>query len=122
MRRPRLYSVLLLSAIATVLMVLLNRTSAYAVIEVTDGAKSPPAASPRLIVELEKPPLAQVFNTSVSAAAADGTLDVNAAAAQAYIAELQADQAAFVESLQAAMPDVSVSSYINELGVADAGC
>src|SRR5690606_7827665 len=114
-----LFSILLLSTIATVLMVLLGSARADAVVEVTDGAKASPPASPRLIVELETPPLAQVFKTSVSSAAADCTIDVNVSSAQAYIAEIQAEQAAFVQQLQAAMPDVTVSNYINEMGVAE---
>ena len=78
-----------------------------------------PAESPRLIVELESPPLALAFAASeVQAAGINGKLDVNAASAQAYLAQLQAEQATFVAQMQSALTDASVATYINELGVA----
>jgi subtilisin family serine protease len=88
---------------------------------VTDGLAAPgspmPLESPRLIVELESPPLAAAYQTELaSAAAADGSLDVASSAAQAYINQLQAEQAAFVSTLQAAMPSATVASYLDEAG------
>jgi subtilisin family serine protease len=47
---------------------------------------------------------------------ANGRLDVRSSAAQAYVAQLEAEQAAFVSQMQAALPSVSVASYINESG------
>lgn len=79
-----------------------------------------PLESPRLIVELDSPPLAAAYSQSqVQAAGVNGQLDVNASAAQAYVTQLQAEQAAFVSQMQTVLAEASVSTYINELGVAE---
>jgi subtilisin family serine protease len=74
--------------------------------------------SHRVIVELQSPPLAIHYKTMISAQAANGRLDVQSAAAQQYVAQLKAEQAAFVSTLQATIPGASVSTYINENGAA----
>lgn len=75
--------------------------------------------SHRLIVELDSPPLAVAYGDRVNAAGVNGRLDVNTPDAQAYIAQLQAEQAAFVARMGAVLQDASVSTFINELGVAE---
>ena len=91
---------------------------------VTDGpadvaATRAPAASPRLIVELDSPPLAVAIEDQVQSAAVNGVLDANSAAAQAYINQLQAEQAAFVSAMQTAIPSANVSSFRNEGGATE---
>jgi len=73
--------------------------------------------SPRLIVELQSPPLSVVYKTQLHAAAADGKLDVNAPDAQAYIAQLQAEQAAFVAAMLTILPQARVTTFTDELGM-----
>lgn len=119
MRNRRIFPLLLLSLMSAALLILLTRAETFAVIRETDGPRASPPASSRLIVELTTPPLAEAYKSMASAAAADGALDANASAAQAYIAQVQAEQAAFLSSLQAAMPGVAVSSFINEAGAAE---
>jgi subtilisin family serine protease len=87
---------------------------------VEDGGHSPAQESNRLIVELASPPLAVAFRSEVSAAAVNGKLDANVPAAQAYISQLQAEQAAFVSTMQSAVAGTSVASFINETGAAEA--
>ena len=83
----------------------------------SDVAKRP-LESPRLIVELESPPLAAAFGTAeVQAASVDGRLDVDSSAAVAYINQLQAEQATFVSEMRSVMSEASVGTFINELGV-----
>lgn len=86
---------------------------------VTDGpvVDSQPAYSHRLIVELERAPLAEVYQSLPGARSADGRMNPRAGAAAAYIAEIQAEQAAFMVQLQQAMPQARVSTYINEFGM-----
>ena len=78
------------------------------------------ADSNRLIVELESPPLAAAFRSEVSAAAVNGKLDANVPAAQAYINQLQAEQAAFVSTMQATVAGATVANFINESGFSEA--
>ena len=73
--------------------------------------------SPRLIVELQSPPLSAIYRTQVHAATADGKLDVSASDARAHIAQLQAEQAAFVAQMQTILPQARVSTFTNELGL-----
>ncbi len=75
--------------------------------------------SNRLIVELESPPLAAAFRSTVNAATADGKLDANAQTAQAYISQLQAEQAAFVSTMQSAVAGTTVARFVNEMGIAE---
>lgn len=74
------------------------------------GDATSPATSPYLIVELESPPLAAIQSTTRS------KLDMNAPDAQAYISQLQAEQAAFMAELQNVLTDASVATFINETG------
>ncbi len=86
---------------------------------VTDGhsaATRTLSTSPRLIVQLQTPPLAVAFQDLVGAAAANGRLDANATTAQAYISQLQAEQATFVSNMQATLNAATVSTYLDELG------
>ena len=89
---------------------------------VSDGVDQPvpaPLPSPRLIVELETPPLAAVYRNQVQAASVNGRLDVTAPDAQTYIRQLQEEQAAFVSQMLAALPNARVSSFTNEFGAAE---
>lgn len=76
--------------------------------------------SHRLIVQLESPPLAVWAGQTRQALKANGRLDVQSAAAQSYVAQLQAEQAAFISAMQAALPGATVDNFVNELGVAEA--
>ena len=90
--------------------------------DLTDGPAtptSPQGSSPNLIVELQAAPLAVAYLSDVKAAAVNGRLDANSTAAQAYINQLQAEQAAFVSNMQAALADASVATFINEAGMAE---
>lgn len=90
--------------------------------DLTDGpitAKAPTGASPNLIVELESAPLAVAYLSQVQAAAVNGKLDASSTAAQAYINQLQAEQAAFVSTMQTALTDATVATFINEAGMAE---
>jgi subtilisin family serine protease len=108
--------------VALVLSLLLAPGAQAEVRPVTDAGEPPgaslgaPPQSPRLIVELTSPPLAAVYQTDVAAAAVSGRLDTDAAAAQAYISQLQAEQSAFVSALQTVLPSATVSTYRNETG------
>lgn len=92
---------------------------------------TPPAApatdaaySHRLIVELKSPSLAlwasaQTSQNAPHAASlwnAEGLLNVQAPAAQAYVAQLKAEQAAFVSTLRTTLPSASVDYLVNEFG------
>ncbi len=108
-----------LGVILTVLaLTLLFGAMAYAE-GVTDGPAPTAPASPRLIVELESPPLAAAYGDMVGTASADGTLDMRSPGAQTYIAALQAEQAVFVSRMQTALPGARVSTFTNELGAAE---
>lgn len=87
----------------------------------TDGPGATAAAtrtSPRLIVQLQTPPLAEAFRNLVGAAAVNGKLDANATTAQTYVSQLQAEQAAFVSNMQAVLNTATVSTYLDEVGAA----
>lgn len=79
-----------------------------------------PAASHRLIVELDSAPLAIWAQSELSAQSVGGRLDVNSPAAQSYVAQLQSEQQAFINTMQANVPGAQVSSFINELGQPEA--
>lgn len=78
-----------------------------------------PAVSHRFIVELQSPPLALQYKQMIGAQSADGKLDANSTAAQSYVAQLQAEQAAFVAQMQTALPNAKVSTYIDENGISN---
>ncbi len=58
--------------------------------------------------------------SELSAQSAGGKLDVNSPAAQSYVAQLQSEQQAFINTMQANVPGAQVSSFINELGQPEA--
>ncbi len=97
------------------------------------GPVSPTADSPsstaaagktshRLIVELTSPPLVTYLGAGAAGTAADAAgsaaagIDVQSAAAQAYLDVLAAEQTAFVQSMQASLPEATVSTFMNEYG------
>lgn len=89
--------------------------------DLTDGntgtpSTSTPEASHRLIVVLASEPLAVKYKSMVGAQSVDGRLDTESTSAQQYVAQLQAEQATFVNAMQSVMPDARVSSYIDEYG------
>ena len=73
-----------------------------------------PVTSHRLIVELESPALAT--SSAASRAFTNGQLDISSAAAQAHINRLQQEQAQFIKTMQASLPNVSVATFKNESG------
>ncbi len=91
--------------------------------ELTDGNGSTPdgqpAVSHRFIVELQSAPLAVQYKEMVGAQSVDGKLDASSTTAQSYVAQLQAEQAAFVSQMQAALPNAKVSTYIDENGISN---
>jgi subtilisin family serine protease len=82
----------------------------------TDASTQPSQAGYRLIVELESPPLAVWYQTAEGAQTASGQLDAQSPAAQSYSAQLEAEQAVFLDSLQKAIPGASPSQYVDEGG------
>ena len=91
--------------------------------ELTDGngttPDGQPAVSHRFIVELQSAPLAVQYTEMVGAQSVDGRLDANSTVAQSYVAQLQAEQAAFVAQMQTALPNAKVSTYIDENGISN---
>jgi hypothetical protein len=91
-------------------------------IEITDDAglqladSTADAVSHRLIVQLESPSLSEYAAATEAAWASGGRINFQAPEALAYVAQLEAEQAAFVNEMKAAMPNASVSQYINEVG------
>ena len=77
-------------------------------------------ASHRLIVQLDSPSLAEWATSSEISAAAnlmvDGRLNVQADAAQGYIQQLKAEQAAFTAELAAAIPGAQATSFVDATG------
>ena len=69
--------------------------------------------SHRLIVQLESPALAELSDFSRMA---NGRLNATSSTAQAYIAQLQAEQAAFVSQMNQVLPEATVANYLNESG------
>jgi subtilisin family serine protease len=82
---------------------------------VTDGVPAAAPVSPRLIVQLASPSLVE-RNTAARGSQDGGRLDVTSPEAVSYINALKAEQAAFVASVQAALPGASAADYINESG------
>ena len=93
----------------------------FSIPTLADGAgdNQPAQVSHRLIVELDSPALADAYQSDIQAAGVNGELDVSSSAAQAYLAQLQAEQAAFVVDMQSALEGAAVSTFVNELGVAE---
>ena len=80
----------------------------------TDATGDLAAASHRLIVELESPPLAAWL-----AAFGDGAArpDLSSGAALSYLARLESEQAQFLSALEGALPSACVSTYMDENGL-----
>ena len=118
--------------LATILSIsLIVPQGVYADVQIpslTDGptdTRQTSAISHRLIVELERPPLTTLYQSNgyqseAKTARRSGQFDVNSTTAQNYISTIQAEQAAFVQSLQSALPNATVSNYLNENGVRQA--
>ncbi|MCP4360706.1 MAG: S8 family serine peptidase, partial [Chloroflexi bacterium] len=79
-------------------------------------AERAPKTSHRLIVQLASPSLAEQSAQEGLWRTENGRLDANAPEAQAYIAQLEAEQKAFVAQMNTALPELSTASYINEQG------
>ncbi|MBX3014733.1 MAG: S8 family serine peptidase [Caldilineaceae bacterium] len=110
-------------ALVAILSLLLSPI-AYADIKPPASSDGPPAnpatpSSPRLIVELDSPPLAVAYLSEVSAAAVNGKLDASSTAAQAYVNQLRAEQATFVSTMRTALADATVATFVNEAGVTE---
>ncbi|MFN8490616.1 MAG: S8 family serine peptidase [Caldilineaceae bacterium] len=119
MLKPKLFRIVMLVMLFSMMLT----PVAYADVPVSSGgdtpadrAATPAPASPRLIVELTTPPLAATYQSQVQAAAVNGKLDANAAAAQAYVSQLQAQQAAFANAMRTALPSARVSTFRDETG------
>lgn len=87
---------------------------------ITDGPTSNAPTSHRLIVELTSPPLASWPSATMRAVDGNNVLDVESSTARAYLAKLEAEQAAFVTAMQSALPQATVSTFTNEFGMAEA--
>lgn len=78
-----------------------------------DGGDAP-RASHRLIVQLKSPSLVEWATESNQSLLSNGRLMTNAPAAQAYVNQLQNEQAAFLSAMSAAVPEASLAHYLNE--------
>lgn len=74
--------------------------------------------SPRLIVELASPPLADFRADAVRSAGPSAKLDVGAASAQAHLSLLAAEQSTFVTRLENELPEANVTQILDESGMA----
>lgn len=91
-----------------------NATNPDLITDTPDSSTSP-KTSHRLIVQLESPALAEIPDMETTFVG-NNLLDDEPTAEQAYIAQLEAEQAAFVNEMTNALPDAFVSTYINEFG------
>jgi len=132
-------NLLRISAVWVILALILSIcTFGLVLADKPEGAKAPiymlpsadgpaQAAEPevkRFIVQLEDAPLATYTGgvkgyapTAIQATSAN-RLDVNAPTSRAYIAYLEGKQEAFKAELAKALPNASVSTYVDERGVA----
>ena len=87
---------------------------------ISDARPAAARYSHRLIVELQAPALAEWAQGGVQIAATGPAArpDLSSPAAQQYVAQLQAEQAAFVATMQRAIPTAQVATYLNEEGAA----
>ncbi|HET6444913.1 MAG TPA: S8 family serine peptidase [candidate division Zixibacteria bacterium] len=69
--------------------------------------------SHRLIVQLESPSLAEWSKSTGMARGAGDRLDAESQAAQAYLAQLEIEQAAFVSAMRQALPGAQVATYLD---------
>jgi len=108
---------LLFSQMTQTVMAAASATNAVTDAVMTVAAETSP--STRVIVELASPPLAAAFAEQARIAGTNAQFDVNTADAQAYISQLQAEQATFLSTLQSVVPDAAASTFINETGAAE---
>ena len=105
---------------ALVLLSLVLVATASAEVGVTEGDSGVPTASHRLIVQLDSPSLAEwASSPEISAAAnlmVNGRLNVQADAAQGYIQQLEAEQAAFAANVAAAVPGAQAATFVDATG------
>ncbi len=87
--------------------------------ETADTPSTSAVASHRLIIELQSPPLTVWAKNNASLHTKNSRLNIKAAAAQAYVSQLQSEQATFISQMQSAVPGAKVSSFINELGATE---
>ncbi len=73
-----------------------------------------PKASNRLIVQLQSPSLVEWSQTNTNVRSEAGKIAYSSPQAQAYVQQLQAEQAAFISRMQTALPGSSVSQFIDE--------
>ncbi len=112
-----------LLAVLTVLALLLfplGSVSASGPVVVERSADGPEAAVPsvsgRLIVQLSNPPLANWWRSSQAEVQGKAKLDVNSPTAQAYLAQIDAEQAAFRAAFARAFPDGFVETVRDSTG------
>jgi hypothetical protein len=72
--------------------------------------------SHRLIVQLQSPPLAEWSKTTGVARSTGDRLDAKSPAAQAYLAQLEIEQADFIDAMDRAIPEAAVATYIDAQG------
>ncbi|HNT25960.1 MAG TPA: S8 family serine peptidase [Anaerolineales bacterium] len=72
--------------------------------------------SHRLIVELSSPPLVVWAQTNAAALQTNGKVDSSSPEAQLYLAQLQAEQEAFIADMQSVLPDAQVDYFVDEFG------
>ncbi len=111
------YATVLLFVMALIMAVLLPLASASTLdIPDTDAvaATTQLKTSHRLIVQLESPALAELDSFSRTAVNKQNALA--SPSAQAYISQLQAEQATFINQVTRALPNAAVATYINENG------
>jgi subtilisin family serine protease len=83
---------------------------------ITGDAPAQAGMSHRLIVQLDSAPLAEWSKTTGAARSDGDRLDVKTPAARAYLAQLEVEQAAFVEAMGRTMPDAAVATYLDAQG------
>jgi subtilisin family serine protease len=77
-----------------------------------------PNVSGRLIVQLQSPALATWWRSTQAEAQGGAKLDVNAPAAQSYLAQIDAEQAAFKAAFTRAFPGAFVETVTDSTGLA----
>ncbi len=83
---------------------------------VDDGAVVQAPTSHRVIVMLKSPSLAEWSKDTGRARGVNGRLNVQDSAAQNYISQLKAEQAAFIAAMKQVLPNAKVGQFKNEFG------
>ncbi len=115
-KRSLLLYALLLFALTSVPLAPTSHAAPGPGTPIDGAAESSPRTSHRLIVELDSAPLAVWQNRQPQLSSVAGGAQLQAAAAQAYTAQLQQEQATFVQALNRVVPSASVSQFVNETG------